>query len=129
MPSHEHALITNPSENLMTELRQRGVDIANAYLGEFGYTTEDQTDLVCDAVNDLMSAIQEWNPIVWHQLEPDAQRELMLMAADSDTFMEKARLPAGYGYEDRINRFLGLCEQRDSCTREQPTESQVPRQF
>lgn len=108
MRDHEYALIKDPPEYLQTELKKRGFTITKAYLGDLGYTTDDHIELVCEAIDELMSESQEWTPIVWDQLKPDAQRELMLMAADSDTFMEKGRLMTDWVYEDRINCILDL---------------------
>ena len=119
MPDHEHILISDPPEYLLTELRKRGHTVTKAYLGDLGYTTDDHIELVCEAIDELMSESQEWTPIIWDQLDPEVQRELMLMAADSDTFMEKWRLPTNYGYEERINRILGLCSPGND---DQPTD-------
>lgn len=108
MPDHEYILVQDPPEYLLDELRKRGFDVTKAYLGIFGYTTDHQTDLVCHAVNNLMRDTPDWTPIDWNQLEPDAQRNLMLMAADSDTFMEKGRLMTDWVYEEQINCILDL---------------------
>ena len=113
MRDHEYALIQDPPEYLLDQLKKRGFTVTRAYLGDLGYTTDDHIDLVCEAIDELMSESQDWTPIVWDQLAPDAQRELMLMAADSDTFMEKGKLMRDWVYEDRINRILGLCESDD----------------
>ena len=119
MPQTEHALISNFDEELIVELRQRGVTVTKAYLGDWGYTTDEHIDYVVDAINNLMHDPPNWTPIIWDQIKPEAQRELMLMVADSDTFMEKWRLPANYGYEERINRILGLCSSGND---DQPTD-------
>ena len=108
MPRPTYALIKNPTEPFLAELRQRGYTVINAYLGDLGYTTDDHIELVCEAIDELMTESQEWVPIIWDQLEPEAQRELMLMAADSDTFMEKGRLMTDWVYEERINCILDL---------------------
>ncbi len=126
MPQTQCAQISNFDEAQITELRQRGVTVTKAYLGDFGYTTQDQTDLVCDAINDLMHDTSDWTPIIWDQLEPETQHQLMLLAADSDTFMEKARLPSGMGHEERINCIIGLSEDCELCGDNQPTDDQVP---
>lgn len=108
MPDHEYVLIQDPPEYLYKELKKRGFTVTKAYLGDLGYTTDNHIELVCEAIDDLMSESQEWTPIIWNQLDPDVQRELMLLAADSDTFMEKGRLMTGWVYEERINCILGL---------------------
>ena len=122
MPDHEYALISNFDEELIAELRQRGITVTKAYLGDWGYTTDEQIEYVVDAINNLMHDPPNWTPIIWDQIEPEAQHQLMLIAADSDTFMEKARLPAGYGYEDRINCILGLGEECASVDDGEPTD-------
>ena len=128
MPQTEYALISNFDEELIPELRKRGITVTKAYLGDWGYTTDEQIDYVVEAINNLMHDPANWTPIIWDQLEPEAQRQLMLLAADSDTFMEKARLPAGYGYEDQINRILGLCQERASGEDDRSIEDQAPPQ-
>ena len=102
------ALITNPTEALLSELRNRGYTVTKAYLGDWGYTTDEQIEYVVDAINNLMHDPPNWTPIIWDQLEPEAQREFMLMAADSDTFMEKGRLMTDWIYEEQINCILNL---------------------
>lgn len=129
MPQTQYALISNFDEELMAELRHRGITVTKAYLGDWGYTTDEQIDFVVDAINDLMHDPSDWTPIIWDKLEPEAQHQLMLIAADSDTFMEKARLPAGYGYEDRINCILDRShEHMAPCDRQQPSDAQAPPQ-
>ena len=108
MPNHEYVLIQDPPEYLQTELSKRGFTVTRAYLGDLGYTTDDHIELVCEAIDDLMSESRDWTPIVWDEIEPEAQRELMLMAADSDTFMEKGRLMTDWIYEEQINCILNL---------------------
>ena len=108
MPDHEYVLVQDPPEYLQTELSKRGFTVTRAYLGDLGYTTDDHIELVCEAIDDLMSESRDWTPIVWDEIEPEAQRELMLMAADSDTFMEKGRLMTDWIYEEQINCILNL---------------------
>ncbi len=83
-----------------------GVGVSRAYLGDLSYTTEEHTESVCDAINDMMTHEAGWSPIVWDDLSDEAQTRLMLMAADSDSFGEKGRLPSGWGYEDRVREVL-----------------------
>ena len=129
MPDHEYVLIQDPPGYLRDELKKRGFKVTEAYLGDLGYTTDDHIELACDAIDELMSESQEWTPIVWNQLEPDAQRKLMLMAADSDTFMEKGRLMRDWVYEEQINCILDLGHDHITpCHKQQSTEDQVPHQ-
>ena len=114
MPQSEYALIHNPDAVLLDELRQRGYQISTAYMGDLGYTTSDQTADVCDAINDLMRDTVDWNPINWETLTPYVHRRLMHLAADSDTFMEKGRLPSGFDYEEDINCILDLSHDHTS---------------
>ncbi len=102
-----YALLFNYDDALLDELRQRGVCVSRAYLGDLGYTTEEHSESVCDAINDMMADDADWSLIVWDDLSDEAQTRLMLMAADSDSFGEKGRLPSGWGYEDRVREVLG----------------------
>lgn len=127
MPDREYVLIQDPPEYLHNELRKQGLTVTKAYLGALGYTTDDHIELVCEAINELMSQSQEWIPIVWDQLEPDAQRKLMLMAADSDTFMEKGRLMGDWIYEEQINCILDLAHDHITpCAKQKPTQRPTP---
>ena len=122
MPDHEYVLIQDPPEYLHNELKKRGHTVTKAYLGDLGYTTDDQIELVCEAIDDLMSESQEWTPIIWNQIKPEAQRQLMLIAADSDTFMEKGRLMTDWFYEEQINCILDLAHDHITpCNKQQPT--------
>lgn len=60
MPDHEYVLIKDPPEYLHAELKKRGFTVTRAYLGDLGYTTDDHIELVCEAIDDLMSESQGW---------------------------------------------------------------------
>ncbi len=127
MPDHEYILVQDPPEYLLDELRKRGFDVTKAYLGIFGYTTDYQTDLVCHAINNLMRNTTDWTPIEWDELTPCVRRTFMYMAADSDEFMEKARLPTGFSYEEQINCVLDKSHDHIvPCHKQQSTEDQAP---
>ncbi len=128
MRDHEHILISDPPEYLLTELRKRGHTVTKAYLGDLGYTTDDHIELVCEAIDGLMSESHDWTPIVWDQLDPEAQRELMLMAADSDTFMEKGKLMKDWVYEEQINCILDLAHDHISPCAKEHANSPAPTQ-
>ena len=109
-----------------SELRQRGITVTRAYLEHLGYTADDHIELVCEAIDELMIESQEWTPIVWDQLDPDAQQKLMLMAADSGTFMEKGRLMTDWIYEEQINCILDLAHDHiGPCDKQDAIEPQM----
>ena len=122
MPYQSATIIHNPDTDLLGELRQRGYRVSTAYLGDLGYSTSDQAAVVCDAVNALMSDAPDWKPIKWETLTPYVHLRFMHMAADSDTFMEKGRLPSGFDYEEEINCILDLAHDHITpCNRHEPT--------
>ena len=125
MTDNEYVL-TNPPEYLLAEFRKSGSAVTRAYLGEFGYTTDDQTDQVCDAINDLMRDTPNWETLIWDCLDPDTQRQLMLLAADSDTFMEKGRLPSWWVYQEEIKHILDMPHDHIApCDKQDPVDVQV----
>ena len=52
--------------------------MTKAYLGDWGYTTDEQIDYVVDSINELMQDTPNWTPIVWDGLSPEIQQKLML---------------------------------------------------
>lgn len=107
-PDKRYILLFNCNDNTLDEVRALGYSATKIVLGDWGYVTEENTEYVCDAINELMEGQDGWEPLVWDDLDRHMQVSFMEMVADSDTFMEKSRLPSDYGYENRIRAILGM---------------------
>lgn len=101
-PDKRYILLFNCNDDTLDEVRALGYSATKIVLGEWGYVTEESKEYVGDAINDLMEDQEGWEPIAWNKLDRELQIRFMLICADSDTFMEKSRLPSDYGYEEKI---------------------------
>lgn len=103
-PDKRYILLFNCNDDTLDEVRALGYSATKIVLGKWGYATDESTEYVGEAINELMEGQDGWEPIVWDKLDRELQIRFMLMCADSDTFMESFNLPSGYGYEDEIQQ-------------------------